>query len=92
MVEYFLSVKQKTPRNVHMTKKYLKENNLLALPFDKGIGICIMKVATYNNKVSDITNLPQFEKMTQTRRNGKHPILKEEERVTSVLKKPEREQ
>jgi len=37
--------KQKTPRNAHMTKKYLKENNLLALPFDKGIGICIMKVA-----------------------------------------------
>ena len=31
--------KQKSPRNIAMTKRYLKENNLLAIPFDKGMGI-----------------------------------------------------
>ena len=35
--------------------------------------------------MSEITNLPQFEKLIQTRRNGKHPVIKEE-RVTSALK------
>ena len=35
--------KQKASRNVTLTKRYLKENNLLAVPFDKGIGICVMK-------------------------------------------------
>ena len=54
-------------------------------PFDKRIGICIMKVSTYNNKVSETTNLPQCEKLTETRRSGKHPIRKEEERITSCL-------
>lgn len=29
--------KQKPSRNIQMTKKYLKENNLLAIPFDKSI-------------------------------------------------------
>ena len=30
--------------------------------------------------------LPKSEKVTQTRQNGKHPVLKEEEGITSVLK------
>ena len=34
---------QKSPQNKMMTKKYLKDNELLAIPFYKGIGICIMK-------------------------------------------------
>lgn len=46
-----------------MTRHYLKENSLVAIPFDKGIGICLMDVETYNNKLSDIVNLPQFEKV-----------------------------
>ena len=44
-----------------MTKKYLKDQNLLAVPFDKGIGICLMKSELYNNKLDDIIQLPQFE-------------------------------
>ena len=55
--------KQKPPRNVKMTQKYLKDNDLLAIPCDKGIGICVMKSETYNSKLDDITNLPQFEKV-----------------------------
>ena len=66
----------KASRNLQMTKKYLKENDLLAVPFEKGIGICIMKKSTYNNKMKTIIKLPQFEKMEKRRKNEKHPVLK----------------
>ena len=68
-----------------MTKKYLKDNGLLAIPFDKGIGICIMKKETYESKLDDIINLPQFQQVSKTRKNAKHPVLKEEERVVTTL-------
>ena len=78
--------KQKNPRYIQMTRKYLKENGLIAVPFDKGIGICLMKTESYTKKLEDIINLPQFEKVTRQRKNEKHPILKEEERVLNTLK------
>ena len=78
--------KMKASRNIQMTKKYLKDNDLLAVPFDKGIGICIMKKTTYNNKMEAIINLPQFDKMERKRKNEKHPVLKEEERIVNILK------
>ena len=47
-LNYIKHCKQmKESRNIAMTKKYLKDNKLLAVPFDKGIGICIMSVNTY---------------------------------------------
>ena len=79
--------KQKTPRNVQLTRKYLAENRLLAVPFDKGIGICIMKNDSYNEKLSVILNLPQFRKVLSKRKNEKNPVLKEEERILSLLKR-----
>ena len=78
--------KMKSTRNIQMTKKYLKENNLLAIPFDKGIGICIMKKDTYNKKMETIINLPQFKKVEKKRKNEKHPVLKEEKRIGNILK------
>ena len=78
--------KMKSSRNILLTKKYLKEKDLLAIPFDKGIGICIMKRETYNSKTEAIINLPQFEKVEKKRKNEKHLIIKEEERVISILK------
>ena len=53
-----------------MTKKYLKDNDLdlLAIPFDKGIGICVMKKETYHMKMDTIINLPQFEKVQKKRK------------------------
>ena len=70
-----------------MTKKYLKDNHLMAVPFDKGIGICIMSNDKYNSKLQDIIDLPQFEKVHPKRKNEKNPIVKEEERITAALKK-----
>ena len=78
--------KQKSSRNIELTRKYLKENELVAVPFDKGIGICIMKADIYNDKLTEILNLPQFEKLMSKRKNEKHPVLKEEERIISLLK------
>ena len=78
--------KLKSARNITLTKKYLKNNNLLAVPFDKGIGICVMKAEQYRRKLEKILQLPQFKKVVNTRKNAKNPILKEEDRVINILK------
>ena len=44
-----------------------------------------MMVDTYSSKLKDIINLPQFNKVQPKRKNGKHPLLKEEERVVDIL-------
>ena len=77
--------KLKESRNVVMTQKYLKTHNLLAVPFDKGVGICVMKVSDYKQKMDSIIQLPQFQKFEQKRKNAKHPVFKEEERIQNIL-------
>ena len=78
--------KLKSSRNIQMTKRYLKDNNLLAVPFDKGVGICLMKKEDYCSKLNDILRLPQFQKVEKGRKNEKNPLLKEEERIVETLK------
>ena len=63
-----------------------KANDLIAVPFDKGVGICLMKVTDYRHKMDSLINLPQFIKFEQKRKNARHPVFKEEERVETVLK------
>ena len=70
---------QRTLRHIIMTKRYLREKDLLAVLFDKGTGICVMKRQTYISKLNDILNLEQFEKVTVTRKNGRDLCLKEED-------------
>ena len=36
--------------------------------------------------MDSLIQLPQFEKMEKKRKNAKHPVLKEEERITDILK------
>ena len=45
-----------------------------------------MKKEAYDEKLSEILQLRQFEKMTYSRKNAKHASFKEEERVTDRLK------
>ena len=59
-------LKQSIPSNLVMTKKYLKEHNLLVVPFDKGTGIGLIKSQAYENKLMDILKSKQFKK-----KNGK---------------------
>ena len=73
------------PRNLIITKKYLKNQNLLAVPFDKGTGICLMKSQAYEEKLMDILKLKQFQKMEKARKNSKEFCLKEQERINTVL-------
>ena len=46
--------KQKSSISIQMTKKYLKDNKLIAIPFDKGIRICVMSIENYSSKLNDI--------------------------------------
>ena len=77
---------QKTPRNLYLTKQYLKEHDLLAVPFDKGVGICLMRRETYEKKMSDILKLDQFAKLEKPRKNSKEWAIKEQERINEALK------
>ena len=67
------------------------DNDLLAIPFDKGVGICIMKKEVYHAKMKTILELPQFEKWVPPRKNAKHPLLKEEERISDILREMKEE-
>ena len=49
----------------------------MAIPFDKGIGICVMGKKAYHSKLDQIISLPQFEKVLPKRKNEMHPVLKE---------------
>ena len=63
----------------------------MSVPYDKGKGFCIMKEDTYKAKLEEIRSGPQFEIITKTRKNGKHIIVKEEERINNAIKKLEKE-
>ena len=58
---YDKNVKQ-TPsdKDVEKARKYLKDNGLLAVPFDKGVGFCVMKKETYEKKMKDLLQAEQF--------------------------------
>ena len=43
-------------------RNYLKNNQLVALPFDKGVGFCVMKKHTYYEKLTKLTESKQFER------------------------------
>ena len=58
---YAKNVKQ-TPsdKGVEKARKYLKDNGLVAVPFDKGVGFCVMKKETYEKKLKDLLWAEQF--------------------------------
>ena len=57
---YANNVKQ-TPSDkcVEKARKYLKDNGLLAVPFDKGVGFCVMKKETYEKKLKNLLQAEQ---------------------------------
>ena len=58
---YAKRVKQ-TPsdKGVEKARKYLKSNGLVAVTYDKGVGFCVMRKDTYENKLSDTLDSNQF--------------------------------
>ena len=47
-------------KSVEKARKYLSDNGLLAVPFDKGVGFCVMKKETYEKKLKDLLQAKQF--------------------------------
>ena len=64
-------LKVKYPGNFVLTKKYLKEHNLLAFLFYKSTGICLMESQAYETKAMDILESKQFGKMEKSCKNAK---------------------
>ena len=64
---YAKRVKQ-TPsdKGVEKARKYLKSNGLVAVPYDKGVGFCVMRKDTYENKFLDTLDSNQFSKSKGT--------------------------
>ena len=58
---YAKNVKQ-TPsdKGVEKARKYLKDNGLLPVPFDMGVGFCVMKKETYEKQLKDLLQAEQF--------------------------------
>ena len=50
-----------TSRSFARMKKYLVENDLKAVPLDKGAGYCITKKSVYLRKPNDVLVSPQFQ-------------------------------
>ena len=48
-------------RRVKKANAFLKDQKLLAVPFDKGFGFCVMKQTTYLDKLNKILSSSQFE-------------------------------
>ena len=44
------------------TKRYLKENNLQAIPFNKGIGIYVMEKQVYHQQLGLVLSVPPVSK------------------------------
>ena len=47
-------------KGVEKARKYLKSNGLVAVPYDKGVGFCVMRKDTYENKLSDTLDSNHF--------------------------------
>ena len=80
---YAKNVRQ-TPRDkaVEKTRKYLKGNELLAVPFHKGVGFCIMRKQTYESKLESLLQSAQFVKKDAT---TDEVILKMEKELNKEL-------
>ena len=64
---YAKRMKQKpSNKGVEKARKYLKSNGLVAVPYDKGVGFCVIRKETNENKLSDTLDSSQFSKSKRT--------------------------
>ena len=80
---YAKNVKQ-TPSDegVEKARNYLKDNGLLAVPFDKGVGFCVMKKETYEKKLKDFLQAEQF---SERKNLTDSVIMKNEKNINKKL-------
>ena len=53
-------------RGCEKARKYLKCNGLVAVPYDKDVGFCVMRKDIYENKLSDTLDSHQFSRRKGT--------------------------
>ena len=67
-----------------MVRAYVKHQNLRAVPFDKGDGLCLMTAAEYESRLREILNGRQFARFSGKTR--KPIVLEVEDRLKSRFK------
>ena len=80
---YAKNVRQ-TPRGkaVEKTRKFLKDNGLLAVHFDEGVGFCRMRKQTYESKLEPLLQSAHFVKKDA---NTDEVILKIEKEINKEI-------
>ena len=74
---YATNVKQTTSdKGVEKARKYLNDNGLLARPFDKGVGFCVMTKEAYEKKLLDSLQAEQFSE----KKNPTDSVIKKTEK------------
>ena len=59
-----MAKKQKPDKLIRTVRQYLKRESLKAVPFDKGAGYCLMSESDYMERLNQILDGRQFEKIT----------------------------
>ena len=80
---YRKAMKQSKPdKTLIKVKQFLKEHNLKSVPFDKGLGFCVMSDELYNEKLTKLMDGPQFKKLQGI---GQDILLKAERELNGKL-------
>ena len=76
--------KQRPDPMLKKVNTYLKRNGIKAVPFDKGLGFCLMKDETYFKKLDKILSDKQFQKARVT--GNRDPVIQNEEKMNKKLR------
>ena len=75
-------LKQKLDKSVVKVNRYLKKENVKAVPFDKGAGFCWLTSEQYGERLTDILRGPQFLELP---RQKEEPLKKSEKVLNAKL-------
>ena len=75
-------LKQKPDQSVVKVNRYLKKENVKAVPFDKGAGFCLLTSEQYGERLTDILRGPQFLELP---RQKEEPLIKSEKALNAKM-------
>ena len=75
-----------SPEDVELNRmrKWLKQHQIKAVPYDKGVGFALMSEEAYEEKINHILNGEQFERK-KLRSNSRPIELVEQDRINKIL-------
>ena len=82
--KWYAKYVRETPmdRGVKKVHDYLKANDLLAVPFDKGCGLRVNKKSTFMEKLDEVLNSDQFQKINGAKDDI---VIKNEKQINNSL-------